>query len=186
MLYTGMAKARSKPTGAGASGPAKKASTAASPTQLICQNRKAKHQYAFSEQMEAGIVLQGTEVKACRAGEAHLQEAYVQVMRNEAMLIGGFIGEYTHGNQFNHPPARSRKLLLHRAQIDKLEVALAQKGSSAVPLSMYFKDGRVKLNIGIGRGKSHVDKRSDIKERETQRDMERALRGRTRGAHLRK
>ncbi len=146
----------------------------------ICTNRRAHHQYAIGEQVEAGMILRGTEVKACRAGLAHLNEAYVQVVNNEAVLIGAYIGEYAGGNQFNHPTSRSRKLLMHRAQIDKMQVALAQKGHSAVPLRLYFKDGRVKILVGMGRGKSHVDKRDDIKQRDSQRDMARALRGRNR------
>jgi SsrA-binding protein len=154
---------------------------ASQPTIPICQNRRAKHDYAFDEHLEAGVVLVGTEVKACRAGQAHLNDAYVRVVGNEAVLIGGHIAEYTQGNRFNHPVERSRKLLLHRKQIDKLGVKLHEKGLSAIPLAMYFKGGRVKLDIGIGKGKSGVDRRQDIKKRDGDREMERALRGRTRG-----
>ena len=167
-----------KPAKSGGGAPASK--DAATAVVSICQNRRARHDYALTETLEAGVVLQGTEVKACRAGHAHLNEAYVQVVRREAMLIGGYIGEYAQGNRFNHPTDRSRKLLLHRQQIDRLQVALNQKGCTAVPLSLYFRGGRVKLSFGVGTGKRQVDKRHSLKARETQRDMDRALRGRNR------
>ncbi len=148
---------------------------------VICKNRRATHDYAIEERLEAGLVLVGTEVKACRAGQAHLNEAYVQVVGREAVLIGGHIAEYSQGNRFNHPVERSRKLLMHRNQIDKLHVKLREKGLSAIPLALYFKDGRVKLELGIGKGKSSIDRRQDIKARESQREVERVMRGRTRG-----
>lgn len=149
------------------------AATAKVEKQLICQNRRALHNFSIDERLEAGVVLVGTEVKACRAGKAHLNDAYVQVMRNEAVLVGGHIAEYAQGNRFNHTPDRMRKLLMHRKEIDKLATRLHERGHTAVPLSMYFKNGRVKIEIGVGKGKSHVDRRQDIKEREAQREIER-------------
>jgi SsrA-binding protein len=144
---------------------------------LICQNRRALHNFSIEERLEAGVVLVGTEVKALRAGKAHLNDAFVQIIKDEAMLLGGHIAEYSHGNQFNHTPVRSRKLLLHRRQIDKLYSRVHEKGYTAVPLSMYFNaDGRVKIEIGVGRGKTAIDRRGDIKDREARREVERALR----------
>ena len=123
-------------------------------------------------------MLRGTEVKACRAGKAHIHEAYVQVTAGEAFLMNSHIDEYTQGNRYNHVPERQRKLLLHKKEIDKLEVDTRQRGQTAVPLQMYFKGGRAKVEIGVGTGKAAVDRRQDIKERETRREMERALRSR--------
>ena len=144
--------------------------------QVICLNRRARHDFTIHQKLEAGMVLVGTEVKACRAGKVHLNDAYVMVVKGEAELIGGNIAEYNYGNQFNHTPVRSRKLLMHRREIDKLDSQLREKGFTAVPLAMYFKGGRVKLEIAIGKGKSTVDRRDDIKARETQREVERVFR----------
>lgn len=143
---------------------------------LICQNRRAKHLIAIEDRFEAGMVLVGTEVKALRAGHAHLNEAYVQVVSGNAVLVGGHIGEYTYGNQFNHAPSRSRRLLLHRREIDKLQQRLAQGSVTAVPLSIYFDPrGHAKLEVGVGRGKTHADRREDIKSREANREIARVL-----------
>ncbi len=144
--------------------------------QVICQNRRARHDFTIEHKLEAGMVLVGTEVKACRAGKVHLNDAYVMVVKGEVELIGGNIAEYSFGNQFNHAPVRSRKLLMHRREIDKLDTQLREKGYTAVPLTMYFKDGRVKVEIAVGKGKSTVDRRDDIKARETQREVERVFR----------
>ncbi len=149
--------------------------------QLICQNRRARHDFAIEERLEAGMVLAGTEVKACRLGRAHLTDAFVQVLGGEAFLVGGHIEEYSFGNRFNHPPRRQRKLLLHRSEIDRLDVKLREKGLAGVPLSLFFLGGRVKCEIGVGRGKSSVDRRHSIRERETHREMERAMRTVKRG-----
>ncbi len=148
---------------------------------LICENRRARQRYALGERLEAGLALLGTEVKACREGKAHLNDAFVHVYRGEAFLMNGHIAEYAHGNRFNHEPGRGRKLLLHKKEIDKLEVATRQKGQVVIPTQLYFnEDGRVKVEIAIGTGKTHEDRRDDIKERETQREMDRAMRGRRR------
>lgn len=148
---------------------------------LVCQNRRAKHDIVIEDRMEAGMVLVGTEVKALRAGRAHLNEAYVQIVSGNAVLIGGHIGEYSHGNQFNHAPSRSRRLLLNRTEIDKLERRLGQGGVTALPLSIYFDgNGRAKLEVGVGRGKTHSDRREDIKARDADREVSRALQSRNR------
>lgn len=147
------------------------------PRTLICENRKARHTLAIEETMEAGIVLVGTEVKALRAGRAHLSEAYVQVVGGHVMLIGGHIAEYSHGNQFNHQPTRSRRLLLHRRQIEQLSMRLERQGYTALPLELYFNEvGLAKLSFGVGRGKGARDKRDDIKSRDADREVARALR----------
>ena len=147
----------------------------------ICQNRRALHNFAIEERLEAGLVLQGSEVKALRLGRAHLNEAYVQVSRNEAVLLGGHIGEYAWANQFSHEATRSRKLLLHRRQIDRLARSLKEKGYTAVALSMYFSPGgHAKLELGLARGKSGADKRQDLKARQADLEVSRALRQRSR------
>ncbi len=144
--------------------------------QIICENRRARHNYAIESKFEAGLVLTGTEVKACRAGKAHLNDAFVQVIRGEALLLGGHIDEYSYGHHFNHTPVRSRKLLMHRREIDKLEFNIQDKGLSAVPLTLYFSPGgRVKVEIGVGKGKSRIDKRQDIKSREAKREIDRTM-----------
>ena len=144
--------------------------------QIICQNKRARYDFAIERRLEAGVVLRGTEVKACRESKAQIGEAYVQVLGGEAFLVGGHIAEYTPGNRFNHAPDRTRKLLLHRREIDKLEVETRQQGRVAVPLVLYFKDGRVKLEIGVGRGKTREDRRETLRERDVEREMERARR----------
>lgn len=145
----------------------------------ICENRRAKHRYALSDNLEAGLVLTGTEVKACRARAAHLNEAYVHFRGGEAFLVGAHIAEYTQGNRFNHPPDRARKLLLQRRQLDVLAGQVAKAGMTVVPLRLYFSpQGHIKLEVALGQGKRDVDKRQDIKERDSQRELERALRQR--------
>jgi SsrA-binding protein len=144
--------------------------------QLICANRRARRDYDIGERLEAGLVLTGTEVKSCRAGKAHLNDAYVQVLRNEAYLMKAYIAEYAAGSYNNHLPQRERKLLLHRKEIDKLAVKTEERGVTAIPLSLYFKDGRVKAEIALGKGKTHEDRREQVKEREADREIQRAMR----------
>lgn len=144
----------------------------------ICKNRRALHDYQIQDRIEAGIVLRGSEVKSCRNGRVSLNEAYIRVINNEAFLVGGHIAEYAAANRFNHDPVRDRKLLLHRREIDKLEVRLRQQGQTAVPLSMYFKEGNVKLEIGVGKGRSHADRREVVREREMRREIDRAMKKR--------
>ena len=143
---------------------------------IICSNRKAFHQYAISQKLEAGIMLLGSEVKSCRANQVQLSDAHIRIMQGEAFLIGAYISEYTFSNQFNHETDRTRKLLLHRKEIERLHARLQQKGETAVPLSLYFLKGKVKVEIGIGKGKAQHDKRQDIKKRDVNRDMQRAMR----------
>lgn len=145
---------------------------------LVCKNRRAFHDYAIEERLEAGLQLVGTEVKSCRAGKANINEAYVMVRQGEAWLINAHIAEYAHGNRFNHDPTRARKLLLHKREIAGLQASLAQKGQVAVPLSLYFKHGYAKVEIGLGKGRKREDKRQVIKEREIKREMDRAIRRR--------
>ena len=146
-----------------------------SSTKLIAQNRKARHDYHIEETYEAGLVLVGTEVKSCRAGKANLADAYAVVKGGEAWLLGCHISPYSHGNRANHDPVRPRKLLLHRAEIEKLQVATSQEGRTLVPLRLFFKHGLAKAEIAIARGKKLYDKRHDQAERDARRAMQREL-----------
>jgi SsrA-binding protein len=142
--------------------------------QIVTSNRKATHEYHIDERVEAGMVLQGTEVKSIRDGKVNLQEAYCSVERGEMMLLQCHIAPYSHGNRANHDPVRPRKLLLHRREIVRLEKAAAQKGYTLIPLKIYFKKGKAKIEIGLGKGKKLFDKRADIAERDVKRKMSRA------------
>ena len=141
----------------------------------VCTNRKAQHDYYIQDTLEAGIVLTGTEVKSLRAGRANLKDSYALVKNSEVFLFNCHISPYTHGNIQNHDPLRTRKLLLHRNQIRKLIGLTSQKGFTLVPLKIYFMHGKAKVALGIAKGKKLHDKRQVMKEREAQRDMERAL-----------
>jgi SsrA-binding protein len=142
----------------------------------IAQNRRALHEYEILERYEAGIALQGTEVKGLRERGATIRDAYVQIRNGEAWLVGAHISDYVNSGQTGHDVMRTRKLLLHRREIEKLARAVAEKGLAIVPLRMYFTQGRAKLEIGVGRGKSTYDKRRAIAERDAKRDAERAMR----------
>ncbi|MEK7705328.1 MAG: SsrA-binding protein SmpB [Myxococcota bacterium] len=146
------------------------------PRQLIAANRRARHLSDITERLEAGIELRGTEVKSCRASKVTLADAYVQVMSGEAFLMNAHIAEYGHGNRFNHEPTRTRRLLLHARQIADLDEQLRREGMTAVPLEVYFSNGRVKVEIGIGRGRGHKDRRDHIKTREAEREIARVMR----------
>jgi SsrA-binding protein len=148
---------------------------------LIVENRRARHDYAISERVEAGIALTGTEVKSLREGGGNLRDAYAQLRGGEVFLVGANIAPYKQGNIANHEPLRDRKLLLHRREIEKLGSQVAERGMTLVPLSMYFSDGRVKLELGLGRGKERADRRHALAERDAKRQIERALRERERG-----
>ncbi|MFN8180119.1 MAG: SsrA-binding protein SmpB [bacterium] len=150
-------------------------------TKLITSNRKARHDYEILDSFEAGLVLKGTEVKALRDGKASLAEAYARVEDDEVWLVGAHIPEYVHGNRQNHEPTRARKLLLHRAEIERLRGKVEEKGLTLVPLRLYWKNGRAKIEIALGRGKKSFDKRDDVARREAQREMDRALSRRKRG-----
>jgi SsrA-binding protein len=144
----------------------------------LSKNRKARHQVDIADRLEAGIALVGSEVKSCRTGRVAIEEAYVQVESGEAFLLNARIDEYVAANRFNHDPRRKRKLLLHRREIDRLEVMLRQQGQTAVPLSLFLKNGRVKLEIGVGKGKTFADRRDAVRERESRREIARAVRRR--------
>ncbi|WEV42454.1 SsrA-binding protein SmpB [Bifidobacterium sp. ESL0682] len=146
-------------------------------TQLIAQNRKARHNYTIEDHYEAGLVLTGTEVKSLREGRASLAESFVSIDRNgEMWLEGANIPEYLNGTWNNHAPKRKRKLLLHASQIAKLSRQTEAKGYTIVPLSLYFKDGRVKAEIALARGKKEYDKRQSLREAEDKREALRAMR----------
>lgn len=138
---------------------------------VITSNRQARFRYEILSTMEAGLVLTGTEVKSLRDGKCNLKEGYARIDRDEAWLIGVHIPEYTEGNQFNHEPTRTRKLLLSKRQIKQLREATQQEGLTLVPLRVYFKGRVAKVEIGVGRGKKLYDKRATIAKRETDRNL---------------
>ena len=142
---------------------------------LIVDNRRARHDYHLTDKVEAGIVLSGTEVKSLRGGQATLQQAYAEVREGEAWLNGLHIPEYVEGNRANHDPDRPRKLLLHRREIERIYAQVREKGFTVVPTRVYFKDGRVKVELALARGKELRDKRRDIAARDAKRQMEREL-----------
>ena len=145
---------------------------------IIASNRRARHDYAIEDTVEAGLVLTGTEVKSLRAGRATLTDGFGQITGNEAWLYNVHIPEYTQGTWTNHEPRRTRKLLLHRKEIDKLARAVSERGLTLVPLSLYFSDGKAKVELGLGRGKRAYDKRQDLARRDAAREVERELRRR--------
>ncbi len=148
-------------------------------TKLIVSNRKARFDYFLDDRYEAGLVLAGTEVKSLRDGKGSLVEAWVKVDDGgEAWLMQAHIPEYAFGNRNNHDPTQPRKLLLHRREIDELAHAVAAKGVALVPLRLYFRNGRVKLEFAVGRGKNVADKRQTSKERDAKREIERAMKTR--------
>lgn len=148
--------------------------------QNIAENRKARHDYFIEEVYEAGIALQGTEVKSCRAGRVNLRDGYAQVENGEIFLNNVHISPYEQGNRFNHEPLRKRRMLMHRAEILRLFGQVREKGYTLVPLRLYFKKGRVKVEIALAKGKKHYDKRDDIAARDVQREVARAMRGKSR------
>jgi SsrA-binding protein len=148
-------------------------------TKLVVQNRRARHDYQLEDRYEAGMVLQGTEVKSLREGKGSLAEAWVKVDRDgEAWLMQAHIPEYEFGNRNNHDPTRERKLLLHRRELERLGHAVGAQGVTLVPTRLYFKHGKAKLEFAVGRGKNVADKRRDMAKRDAQRDIERALKQR--------
>ncbi|OFZ19895.1 MAG: SsrA-binding protein [Bdellovibrionales bacterium GWB1_55_8] len=146
---------------------------------LIATNPLARANYFIDEVVEAGVVLTGTEVKSLRAQAPNLRDSFVDVKAKksgtEAWLLNAHIAPYSHGNIWNHEPLRPRKLLLHRHQIEKMFGAVTQKGLSVIPLRMYFKSGRVKLELGMGRGKKKHDKRQELRKKSAEREMDQAL-----------
>ena len=142
---------------------------------LIVDNRRARHDYHLSDRVEAGVVLTGTEVKSLRGGQATLQHAYADVRDGEAWLVGLHVPEYIEGNSANHDPDQPRKLLLHRREIERLASSVAEKGLTLVPMRLYFRGGRVKVELALARGKELRDKRRDIAARDARRQIEREL-----------
>jgi SsrA-binding protein len=150
------------------------------PDKTVAVNRRARHEYAVEETLEAGIALTGTEIKSIRAGRVNLAEAYARIERGEAWLIGAHIAPYEQGNRNNHEPTRTRKLLLHRDQISELVGRTQAKGFTLVPLKLYIRNGMAKLEIGIAKGKKAHDKRRTIAERDARRELERSTKERVR------
>ena len=145
---------------------------------IVARNRRARFEYDLLESIEAGIVLQGTEVKSLRIGKASLEESYAGVDNGEVWLYGCDIPEYLQANRMNHKPKRPRKLLLHRGEIDKLIAKASERGLTIIPLKIYFKEGMAKVDICVARGRKTYDKREALKNKDAKRDMDRALRGR--------
>jgi len=147
---------------------------------IICQNKTARLNYFIDDTYEAGIVLVGTEVKALRDGKANLKDSYALIHNGEVFLYDLHIGAYSHGNRANHEPLRVRKLLLHKREIKRLYGKSQEKGLTLIPTKLYFKDGKVKVEIGVGKGKKLYDKREDIKKRDDMREMARGFRSKYR------
>ena len=147
---------------------------------LIANNKKAYHDYFIEEKYEAGVCLHGTEVKSLRMGKCSIKEAYVRIEKGEMFVYGMHIAPYEKGNIFNRDPLRPKKLLLHKREILKLEQGMQAKGYTLVPLQVYFKDSRAKVEIGLAKGKKLYDKRQDIAKKDAKREMARELRERNR------
>src|SRR5947209_6820524 len=137
----------------------------------IATNRRARHEYEILETVEAGLVLRGTEVKSLREGQVSFKDSYASVRNGEGWLLGCHINPYSHGTDANHDPERDRKLLLHKREIARLSGKISERGLTLVPLRLYFKDGRAKVELGLARGKQLHDKRSALREREVRREM---------------
>lgn len=145
---------------------------------IVCQNRKAYHDYHIEETYEAGAALMGTEVKSLRAGKANLQDSYVILKDGEVFLFNAHISPYSHGNIMNHDPLRTRKLLLNRKEIERLRGKMIIKGYTLIPLKIYFKGSFAKVEIGLAKGKAKYEKRESIKEREAKREIDKAMKTR--------
>lgn len=143
---------------------------------IAVQNRKARHNYIIEDTIEAGIALIGTEVKSLRMGRASLQDSYAEVVGNEVILQNAHIDQYEPASRFNHDPMRPRRLLLHKSEIRKLANKVSEKGYTLVPLSIYFKNGKAKVDLALAKGKKAYDKREAMKERDIKREIERAQR----------
>ena len=154
-----------------------------SPDRLAAQrditvNRRARHDYFIEETIEAGLVLTGSEVKSLRAGKAQLKDSYARIQRGEAWLFNAHISEYAPAAQFGHDPTRSRKLLLHRRELDRLAGKVKERGLALIPLRLYFKHGRAKVELGLCRGKKDIDRREDLKRRALEREERQEFRRR--------
>ena len=144
-------------------------------SQIICQNKKARHNYFIEETLDAGLVLLGTEVKSLRQGKANLVDSFADIQGSEAYLINAHISPYEAGNQFNHHPTRKRKLLLHKNEISRLIGKIREQGYNLIPLKIYFKGSRAKVELALAKGKRTYDKRAAIRERDMKREVERAM-----------
>lgn len=145
---------------------------------VVASNRKARRNYTLGDTYEAGLVLVGSEVKSLRAGRMELKDSYGDIRSGEAYLVGAHIAPYDFAREGGHEPERSRKLLLHRREIDRIAGQVAERGLTLIPLQVYFKDGKAKVELGLAKGKTTYDKRESLKEREMEREMERAQRRR--------
>jgi SsrA-binding protein len=163
-----------------AKGAKKDKKSGADETTNICRNSRAMHEYEILDTIECGLVLVGTEVKSLRAGLANLEDSYARVDEGEVWLIGAEIPEYVFGNRLNHKPKRPRKLLLHRREIDRFAGKASEKGQTLVPLRMYFKEGKAKVELAVAKGKQTHDKRQSLKKADAKRQIDRALAARRR------
>lgn len=145
---------------------------------VIATNRRARHDYDIVDEWEVGLVLSGSEIKSLRAGKANLKDSFAHIRDGEMWLVNAYIGPYSFARQGGHEPERTRKLLMHRHQIDRIAGALAEKGLTLAPMRLYLKEGKAKLQLGLGKGKRTIDKRADLRKREHDREMERARRRR--------
>ena len=145
---------------------------------VICVNRQARHNYFIDEVFEAGLVLVGSEVKSLRDGKANLSDSYAQIRKGEAFLLNTHISPYPGANQFNHEPTRMRKLLMHAREIERLTGKTKERGLTLIPLKLYFKNGRAKIELGLARGKKLYDKRETLRRKVAQREVERSLKSR--------
>jgi SsrA-binding protein len=149
--------------------------TAGDGIKVVAQHRRARFDYHVEDTVEAGLALVGSEVKSLREGTANLADSYAVTKKGELFLVNTHIGPYGHAKTFGHDPLRSRKLLLHREELDRWAAKVNERGYSIIPLMLYFKKGRAKVQLGLCRGKTHGDRRQSIKERETRREMDRAM-----------
>jgi SsrA-binding protein len=145
---------------------------------VVASNRRARHDYEILDQVEAGLVLEGSEVKSLREGKAQLKDSFAHIRDGEAFLIGAYIAPYNFSRGGGHDPERTRKLLLNRREIDRLGARVAEQGLTLIPLDLHFRSGRVKVNLGLARGKNTIDKRDTLKERDQKREIERAMKKR--------
>ncbi len=146
---------------------------------IVCVNRRARHDYFIEETYEAGLVLRGSEVKSLRDGKANLKDSYARILKGEAFLLNAHISPYSAANQFNHEPTRTRKLLLHKQEIRRLTGKVMERGLTLIPLRLYFKSGKAKIELGLARGKKLYDKRETLRRKAAQREVERSLKSRT-------
>ena len=149
-------------------------------TKVVASNRRARHDYEILDQVEAGVVLEGSEVKSLREGKAQLKDSFAHIRDGEAFLVGVFIAPYDFSRGGGHEPERTRKLLLNRREIDRLGARVAEQGLTLIPLDLHFRSGKVKVNLGLARGKNTIDKRETLKERDQKREMDRAVKRRRR------